>query len=165
MPLVVSPLIVYSLLIGTIVAGVEFVFLFILGAKTPGLLFLKAGIKGNGVIYNPKSNNTSEFLRIDEMLGRLAKTKMGYFFTKPEDFYTERKSKTPIALAYSNYAVTINTKDAKATEMIRDEANIENHDQLQSFVKNSPEKTTKKFTIGKLPYKLKKKGGEYDEEE
>jgi hypothetical protein len=107
----------YTLLIGTIMCIVFFALFMITIMLSPALTFVRARLGGKGILWNPRTNRQAPFLIIKKQIGKLAKTKEGFFVTKPEDFYTA--CGTPMATVYSNYAITINPKIAKITEMLR----------------------------------------------
>jgi hypothetical protein len=142
----------YLLLGGSLAFILAFTFIIYLFLKTPVLAFFW---NAKGLLFAPQTNRYAPFLKIKKKFGRLVETSNGQYHTRPQDFYIEPKSKTSIAIVYSNYAMTTNPRDVKVIEMLK-EMGILNKEHLEK-ISSDARYANMTIMIGKLPNDISKK--------
>ena len=99
--------------------------------KTPAMAFLKASILRRTILINPLENRRLD-IKTSKMYGSLAHVKSkGYYIIDPNDVFIEGKSKTPVAIVYGNFGISINPEMSKLAQRLQ-EMGIRNYPELMN---------------------------------
>lgn len=102
--------------------------------KTPALQYIKAVLGGKMMLPVFGEDKILRFVPVKKTIGGLAETKYGYYNIEPNDIYFESKSKVPMALAFSNFAYSINPKMMQIIKKLK-ESGLRNFNEIESFYK------------------------------
>jgi len=110
--------------------GVSTVFLLLLILKTPAWTFLKASLKKENIIINPKPNGYISFEAGKPCSLFTYVKEQGFYETNPADRYIEAKSKVPCFINYGRFAFSISPTFALVAKKLK-EMGIKNWTELK----------------------------------
>lgn len=120
--ILVSPLGIALTLFSTIL----FIFILVLMKSTPAMPFFRARFGKKMILINPDEDRRIVFRVADKSSDMAYVKKRGYYIIDPKHVHIESSSKIPTAITYGSFGESIDVKDAKLAEKLR-ENGIDNY--------------------------------------
>lgn len=113
-------------------ALIELVLLVLITMWTPAWTFIEAALKKERLILHVGED---KYLRIKgtKSIGSMSEIKkQGFYITSPKDTYIEAKSKSPIAICYGKYSLSLTPKAAAIAKHL-EKLGLQNYEDIQMY--------------------------------